>query len=307
MAFKRDHHPVKKNYVLAWISERNLSTLLVLYSLSLASVFFFFAFIYLLTGIVVDGCGTPQTNFPICLYFSVVSGLTIGYGDLHPINVLGTTLIFAESVLITIFSALFMGVVIARLIWPRPGIEVSPIVVYEPEYRKFRFRFYSSSYNLPLHDSEYKLFLRGTFNYDGRIVHKNYPIALELKGHSIINPQKPFLINTSPASDTGEELIPTSENFLTPAHLTPHSSLILHIRANFAKLGGQAIYKVEHIQFKNIVCGNMKLVEKLDSRGELLEIEWKNFEVYDPSTQGACSTCQVRENCRIAQRLIGSV
>ena len=60
-------------------------------SLFLLFVFFFtiifcFAKIYGIIGGIYNDTGPVETDFSTCLYFSVVTFTTLGYGDLHPMN-----------------------------------------------------------------------------------------------------------------------------------------------------------------------------------------------------------------------------
>jgi len=51
---------------------------------SISIIIFSFALVYQDMGGIVDSSGTVITDFSTCLYFSVVTFTTLGYGDFHP-------------------------------------------------------------------------------------------------------------------------------------------------------------------------------------------------------------------------------
>ena len=80
-----------------------------------------FGFLYLVTNSI-GNSGSPDLviNFFDSTYFSFVSFLTIGYGDLYPIKDIGKLILFMESIFALVFNGLFGGGLV-YLILRRPN------------------------------------------------------------------------------------------------------------------------------------------------------------------------------------------
>jgi voltage-gated potassium channel Kch len=77
-----------------------------------------FALVYMFTGIGsrVHHHMVPERNFFECLYFSVVTFTTVGYGDLTPISGLSKILVSLEAFLGPASLTLFMATLIKKSI-----------------------------------------------------------------------------------------------------------------------------------------------------------------------------------------------
>jgi len=240
------------------------------------------------------------------IYFSVTTHSTVGYGDLSPIGQ-GRTFMGFQAVLATIYNVLFLGVIVAKALWPPDSIVVSDIAVFDSVDQKFCFRFYNS-HKLPLCDTKYSICLRGVGSSGDQLLYRNFRIATQYPGHPVIESGRPWLVNTKPCTGTNasrEGLDPTKDNILCPGHLKENSYLTLQIEGKYPGLGGQVCLKIRRIQVKNIRCGRLALVETIDAAGDVQSTDWGNFDKYNPVSIQACRACERYMHCFLAKRLIG--
>ena len=70
---------------------------IILLSFNYIEIIIHFASFYILSlSIGYSGCQNPITSPPVSLYFSIVTITTLGYGDIHPISWIGSTLVSIE-------------------------------------------------------------------------------------------------------------------------------------------------------------------------------------------------------------------
>lgn len=67
------------------------------------------------------------------VYFSFVTSLSIGYGDLVPVNVAGKTIVIIQSCVTAMYFALMVSVLSIKLFYPRELIKFSEKIIYNPE------------------------------------------------------------------------------------------------------------------------------------------------------------------------------
>lgn len=73
-------------------------------------------------------------------YFAVVTGTTLGYGDLSPKNSSGKLVVIFHVLLSTAFFALSISIAFLKLLYPRNTIILSSKIIYWPQKNKLFFR-----------------------------------------------------------------------------------------------------------------------------------------------------------------------
>lgn len=120
-----------KKASLGWASEiRNkhfVLVLLVLFIFYLA-INIIFSIAYYTFNAVINTQG-----FFDYVYFSFVTSLSIGYGDMVPANVAGKIIVIVQSTTTAMYFALMVSVLSIKLFYPRELIKFSEKIVYNPE------------------------------------------------------------------------------------------------------------------------------------------------------------------------------
>lgn len=129
------HLPKKITYI--WIDKirqksfaRILGTLLLIYIV----VNILFAALYYLMGALDD------SRFLDYLYFSFITSLTIGYGDLTPVNDIAKVTVILHSTIYTVYSALMMSMLTTNLLCPKEAVIFSKNMIYNPDSQEMFFR-----------------------------------------------------------------------------------------------------------------------------------------------------------------------
>ena len=74
------------------------------------------------------------------MYFSLITSLTIGYGDFSPQNGIGQLLVIAHALLAFIYSALMTSFLVTKLLFSKDAVVFSRNVIYceDNQYMSFR-------------------------------------------------------------------------------------------------------------------------------------------------------------------------
>ncbi|MGD9566709.1 MAG: potassium channel family protein [Sedimentibacter sp.] len=120
-----------KKASLGWASEiRNKHFILVLLVLFIyyLAINLIFSTAYYAFNALVDAAG-----FFDYVYFSFVTSLSIGYGDLVPVNVAGKIIVIIQACITAMYFALMISVLSIKLFYPRELIKFSEKIIYNPE------------------------------------------------------------------------------------------------------------------------------------------------------------------------------
>lgn len=301
MRFQRPTHPQSRGRITTILLKPKILTLILYYVLVFLFIMTVFALIYYEGKFVFDSDGQPQ-DFFACLYFSVVTQSTLGFGDLSPVSY-GRLFVALQTILAGLYTVLFLGVVVAKAVWPPDTIIISEIAVFDYIEQKFRFRFYNS-HRLPLCNTRYTVSLRGVGASGNQLLHRNFRAKIQFPGHPIIDTLRPWVVNTESCKGHNLEPVDASkDNILFPEHLTANSILTIQIEGHYPKIGGQSCYGIMRIPAENIKCGRLALVDEIDMAGKTLKRDWNNFSAYVPSDLSACQKCQHYEKCFLSKRI----
>lgn len=79
-------------------------------------------------------------DFTNSLYFSVVTGTTLGYGDFSPKNIPGKIIVIIHVLFSTVFFAIAVSVVFLKLVYPKDTVILSKKIMYLQKENKLIFR-----------------------------------------------------------------------------------------------------------------------------------------------------------------------
>lgn len=163
--------PKKATYI--WIDKirqksfsRILCTLLIIY----IAVNFAFAVLYYLMDALND------SSFLDYLYFSFITSLTIGYGDLTPVNGLAKLTVILHSTIYAVYSALMMSMLTTNLLCPKEAIVFSKNMIYNPDKQEMRFRMINIS-SAPIINPEIRISV--TEHTVGNVIAGIFPVTAE--------------------------------------------------------------------------------------------------------------------------------
>lgn len=72
-------------------------------------------------------------NFFDYIYFSFVTSLSVGYGDLVPVTLEGKILVILQTCITAMYFALMVSVLSLKMLYPRDLIKFSQRIIYNPE------------------------------------------------------------------------------------------------------------------------------------------------------------------------------
>lgn len=67
------------------------------------------------------------------VYFSFVTSLSIGYGDLVPLNIPGKVLVIIQTSVTAVYFALMVSVLSIKMFYPRDTVKFSDKIIYNPK------------------------------------------------------------------------------------------------------------------------------------------------------------------------------
>ena len=127
-----------------------------------------FAVFYYWMGALHDSC------FLDYLYFSFITSLTIGYGDLTPANDLAKLTVILHSTLYAVYSALMMSMLTTNLLCPKEAVVFSKNIVYNPDAGQMLFRMINIS-SAPIINPEVRISV--TEHNVGNVIARIFPVT----------------------------------------------------------------------------------------------------------------------------------
>ena len=127
-----------------------------------------FAVFYYWMGALHDSC------FLDYLYFSFITSLTIGYGDLTPVNDLAKLTVILHSTLYAVYSALMMSMLTTNLLCPNEAVVFSKNIVYNPDAGQMLFRMINIS-SAPIINPEVRISV--TEHNVGNVIARIFPVT----------------------------------------------------------------------------------------------------------------------------------
>ena len=129
-------YPQKAN--LAWVSEirnQHIGSVLVKMMGFYLAINILFSIAYYYFNVL-----EKEASFFDYIYFSFVTSLAIGYGDLVPATVLGKLLVIIHSCITALYFALMISVLSVKMLYPNNLVRFSKKIIYNPETDMLIFR-----------------------------------------------------------------------------------------------------------------------------------------------------------------------
>lgn len=231
----------------------------------------FFAYWYYVTGSIsltsYNGTGTGKVDFSQAVYFSIVSFHTIGFGDIHPINSLGRTIVMIQSAISIFFTAMFSGLLVYYVI-KRPNDIFST--------KKLYIRYRNGSYWLSIRLGNKG---RTIIDLDGRFeawtIEDNSRVRAFQCQRDLPDLERILYYDISLDDEENHSLRQALVN-------TRKGKIRLHMKlsvvGNDVKTGEQVAF-AKYFDSSDLAFGKMFLnVYSWDENGHRKDFQWKNFE-----------------------------
>ncbi len=225
---------------------------------------------------------TVVANFFDCLYFSVITQTTIGYGDILPISY-GRVIASFQALYGTIYLAIFVGLYLLKYIWTVDVVRVSKVIAFNPDERVFRVRIINLS-AFDLHNISLGLWENSDKAAENYL--SNKPLDLLYKNILSIASMSHWRIKT----------LPMEGDFI--------NELFARIRKFYFQIDGKFIYSNYINTFKidrnHIMCGNFADLKRAGQTiKDYKKYNWGNFDVINPVKQRAekCANCEFCKAC----------
>jgi hypothetical protein len=258
---------------------------------------FILAFVYFAIDGVEPVDKSHTLNLFDYLYFSFNTQTTAGYGTLLPVN-MGKVVVVLHSMIGIAAPAILLGLLVTKLLLPsQSGLRVSRPVIFYPDNKYFKFRFFNNQ-SIPLEEVEFTVRFRNPVE-PGSIIQDQHDIYLERTSAPILAYRNVWILNTLP-SDPLKAKKPKShggaqvKTVLSPRHINKDSTIILQVKGTF--------YQSKHIStvifdFKRVKCGEFEIIQKKPG-----DIANKNIDLYKRVTAEVCHECAFREHCQLQDR-----
>lgn len=287
--------------ILHWLMTIKGSSLICLYALTYITLALIFAFIYIKTGNIWDTTiENYTTKFSDIIYFSFITQTNLGYGDLVPKNS-AQLIVSLHTITAIIFTAIFLGVIVAKTINPRPKIFFTDKIAYDNDSHKINFWFWNRN-------------ACGFSNIKVSIVIKrevprakdpflrfiNYPLLLSKSSPPYLDTMTTVVLRTSSEGINNYNLPPTLDlkpNPISILSLKKNDEIILTVEVNSVDTGHYGALKKSYF-LKDIKCGTFPHI----MQKKAVKVSWHNisyhrfgFIVGTPIKQ--CARCCILENC----------
>ena len=209
------------------------------------------------------------------VYFSFVTSLSIGYGDMVPVNVAGKIIVIIQSCITAMYFAMMVSVLSIKLFYPRELIKFSEKLIYNPETDMLIIRVLNTNrdslvnpdirisvtehntgdksagmYNIPI---DYRITYLGKydFSYAFKNSHHSFNVVNEAKkaleyNNSINSLQSRFRINVSITGSYGFNHIAIYKKYYARDILTGRQFKPITYRKEFySKKGGVKYNKIK--------------------------------------------------------------
>lgn len=235
----------------------------------------FFAYWYYVTNSI---SLTPYSNqaaqkpdFGQAIYFSIVSFHTIGFGDIHPSNSLGRTIVMIQSAISIFFTAMFSGLLVYYVI-KRPNDIFST--------KKLYIRHRNESYWLSIRLGNKG---RSIIDMDGRFeawtIENNSRVRAFQCQRDLPDLERILYYDIN-LDETENRKLKTALVEARKGKFRLHMKL--SVIGNDIKTGEQVAF-AKYYDSSDLVFGKMFLnVYSWDANGHRKDFQWKNFERIEP-------------------------
>lgn len=137
MKWPQETHPEKTRYaIVEALRKINLFYVIILLLCGYILINFLFGLLYFFSGSI------NITEFFDNLYFSFVTGLTIGFGDYTPCSYWGKSIVMIHGMISTFYFAMMVAFLGVKMLFPTHTLHFSDAVLFDG--RRFMFRMLNS-------------------------------------------------------------------------------------------------------------------------------------------------------------------
>ena len=132
-------HSKYSGKLIRWIHGRSLKDIVLLWLTGFAVINLSFAAVYYVTGSIERADDGAQASFVNCIYYSVISFFTLGYGDFLSVGY-GKLIVIGQCVVSSLYTTAMMAIFTTKLLSPRESLHFSDHILYNRANDVFIFR-----------------------------------------------------------------------------------------------------------------------------------------------------------------------
>lgn len=218
-----------------------------------------------------------------CLYFSVITQTTTGYGDITPVGY-GRLVAGIQVLYGTIYLAVFIGLYLLRYIWTPDVVRVSEHIAFDPDERVFRIHIVNLS-AFDMHNIDLKLWENSDKPEDENKF-SNKPFELVYTNPITFSSMAPWRIKTLPVE---VERVIRIFRLLRKFYFQIDGKFVFANYVNTFKIGRD-----------KLLCGDFAVFRvSKQSTKEYKNFRWKDFDVVLPRTRekSKCQGCVFKLEC----------
>ena len=256
-----------------------------------------FTFIYIAIDGIESADKSHTLNWFDYFYFSFNTQTTTGYGALLPVN-MGKVVVVLHSMIGIAAPAILLGLVVTKFLLPsQSGLRISRLVVFYPDEKHFRFRFFNTQ-SIPLEEVEFIVRFRTPSKPDS-IILDQHDIYLGRTFAPLLTYKNVYLVDTIPPDPSKAKKLESHggaqvKTVLSPWHINKESTIILQVKGTF--------YQSRHIStftfnFRQVRCGEFETIQEKPP-----EINDKNIDLCKRVAEEVCRKCAFRKHCQLQDR-----
>lgn len=292
------YHP--KGKLVHWILRQKVITLVILFVLIYLTIALVFSVSYKAVGGIWDSTSEKITrNFGDCLYFSLTTQSTLGYGDLYPKGY-ARLLSTIQTIAGILISTFILGVILVRVIRRAPRIVYTEEIAYDKNNHELVLSFWNRDAD-NLFNVDVSVLLRREISTEKHpfLVIRNHPLLLWKTRHPYISSMSTFIIRTSSEGIDvkSPQILNLNSNAVSILTIDKSDEIIVTISGISVDSGVPIIARKLYL-FNNIKCGYFHHVfpEGRDVQNWHYR-DYNKFGMLEKTSVEECKKCEIAKDC----------
>ncbi len=289
--------------ILHWLMTIKGSNLIYLYVLAYITSALIFAIIYMKTGNIWDtAIDNYTTKFSDIIYFSFATQTSLGYGDLIP-KKSAQLITSLHTTTAIIFAAIFLGLIIAKIINPNPKIFFTDKIAYNKDSHQINFWFWNRN-ACDFSNIKINILIKREVSRvkDPFLRFINYPLLLRKSSPPYLDSMTTVVLRTNSKGINNYNLPPKlclKPNPISISSLEKNDKIILIVEANSVDTGQYIVLKKSYF-LSDIKCGTFPhIMQKKAVIDSWHKRNYHRFGFIVETPIKQCAKCCILENCQL--------